>query len=273
MQALLILGMHRSYTSLASRWLSACGLDLGADLLGQGIGNRDGHFEDLAFLELHRKALDQAGLQANGMVEIGQPHFDRVRYEALQFQGQVRDEARALIACKLESGQPFAWKEPRTCLFLPFYRRHLDCRSLILFRSYQDVVSSLIAREGPAVRYFYYSGWKRWIYAFKKRSLDRQVAALKDGFLEAWIHYNACLLDHIEAEGPNRVMVHDLASLTSQSEEVIERLNNWGASLEHQELGEMVKPLSKREPIEFEPEQRASADAIAARFEALIGRG
>jgi hypothetical protein len=52
--------MHRSGTSLISQWLSHCGLHLGERLLGPGIGNAEGHFEDLDFLEFHEQILAPA---------------------------------------------------------------------------------------------------------------------------------------------------------------------------------------------------------------------
>jgi len=273
MQALLILGMHRSYTSLVSRWLGACGLNLGDKLLPKGVGNQDGHFEDTAILDLHRKALRQAGLQGNGMVEIGQPAFDQSRYAALSFEGDLHAEACRLLERKIDAGMPFAWKEPRTCLFLPFYRKQLDCRSLVLFRGHQEVVGSLLAREGPALRDFYYRGIKRPLYWLNKSSIDQQVGALKDGFLDAWIHYNSCLLDHIEREGVDRTIVHDLQSLAPRSSSVIAKLNAWGVNVVDRSLNDFVRPLSNYDTLDFDTGRRERADEITARFRDLIERG
>ena len=47
---LVVVGMHRSGTSLTTNWLQKCGLDIGAKLEGKEFSNPDGHFEDIDFL-------------------------------------------------------------------------------------------------------------------------------------------------------------------------------------------------------------------------------
>ena len=58
---LCITGMHRSGTSLTASWLARCQLQI-ADgrLLGPGIGNPRGHFEDLDFSDLQEAAIERA---------------------------------------------------------------------------------------------------------------------------------------------------------------------------------------------------------------------
>jgi hypothetical protein len=87
MTALMVLGMHRSYTSLVSRWLHNCGVNMGEQFLPEGTGNSDGHFEDIEFFELHRMALRQARLADNGMVDLEHPEFDHSKFGDLSFSG------------------------------------------------------------------------------------------------------------------------------------------------------------------------------------------
>ncbi|MEE4154629.1 MAG: hypothetical protein V2I27_10765 [Erythrobacter sp.] len=270
--ALMLLGMHRSYTSLVARWLSECGLNMGETLLPDGIGNADGHFEDLAFFELHRRALRNAGLAENGMVDLRHPHFDRAALESLSDLGPMQQEARALLNARLAAGRPFGWKEPRTCLFLPFYRGHLNAFSLILHRPYQEVVGSLVSREPKAIRQYQYPGFKRPIYWIKRKSIEHATLELKHGFLESWIYYNTRLLEHIEHSDPACVLVHDLSSLTRQSSSVVQTLIRWGFPVEDMPLRAIVKPLSERELLDFDPGQVRRADEVTARFRALIER-
>ena len=56
-KCLIIVGMHRSGTSLTTSVLSKSGLDIGSNLLGSGVGNEEGHFENLEFVDFHRKML------------------------------------------------------------------------------------------------------------------------------------------------------------------------------------------------------------------------
>ena len=48
-KVLVILGMHRSGTSLVANWLHDCGLHVGDRLLEGTFANEKGYFEDLIF--------------------------------------------------------------------------------------------------------------------------------------------------------------------------------------------------------------------------------
>ena len=56
-KVLVIVGMHRSGTSVITQWLYRCGLFIGNNLVGPDTGNEQGHFEDADFLRLHQKFL------------------------------------------------------------------------------------------------------------------------------------------------------------------------------------------------------------------------
>src|SRR6202000_2371411 len=67
-KVLIIVGMHRSGTSLVTNWLYHCGLHVGEDLLGSNAGNAEGHFEDMEFLKMHEDILTDNKLPDNGLV-------------------------------------------------------------------------------------------------------------------------------------------------------------------------------------------------------------
>ena len=54
-KVVIILGMHRSGTSVTANWLNLCGLNLGDELYGASKFNKNGYYEDIEFLELHMK--------------------------------------------------------------------------------------------------------------------------------------------------------------------------------------------------------------------------
>ena len=63
--AVCIIGMHRSGTSMVTRLLKSCGLILGPDaqLVGPDAGNIDGHFEHMGFVKINDAILSTlAGL-------------------------------------------------------------------------------------------------------------------------------------------------------------------------------------------------------------------
>src|SRR5215213_1983981 len=100
-KVLIILGMHRSGTSLIANWLHECGLHLGERLLAEGASNAKGHFEDLDFLELHEQIF----------------HFNKISYGGLKppleitLNDYYESKIKSLIAFKNQMQQQWGWKE------------------------------------------------------------------------------------------------------------------------------------------------------------------
>ena len=112
---LVITGMHRSGTSLITQWLHKCGLPVGDRLLGALVGNAEGHFEDLDFVEFHTLELERQGMAGNGLDTRAVHEMDQAATQQLT----------ALIAAKNGEHAAWGWKDPRTCLFLSVYRKLL----------------------------------------------------------------------------------------------------------------------------------------------------
>jgi len=104
-----VVGMHRSGTSLTASILGSSGLHLGERLMPAGHGNAEGHFEDLEFVQLHRAALQALGHHPEGWDEVVLDDMPDV----------LEAKARALVDAR--SSRPlWGWKDPRTTLFLPY---------------------------------------------------------------------------------------------------------------------------------------------------------
>jgi hypothetical protein len=134
---LVVTGMHRSGTSLVASVMERAGVALGPDLLGAGIGNPRGHFEDREILDLHEALLAAAGRHC----------FD-VEGELTPPAGsELEARARAVVAAR--AGQPlWGWKDPRTCLFLDLWERLLPALAyLFVYRHPVDVALSLWRRH------------------------------------------------------------------------------------------------------------------------------
>ena len=58
---LIVVGFHRSGTSLLCQLLHRTGLFLGYDLLGAAFSNPHGHFEDIEVFSLHEQILADNG--------------------------------------------------------------------------------------------------------------------------------------------------------------------------------------------------------------------
>src|ERR1700752_3218358 len=131
---LVILGMHRSGTSLISRWLKECGLNIGDHLVGADIGNEDGHFEDADFLKLHQELLTTHELPDTGLTDQSIVDFTDDDYKKIC----------TTIEQKNNLHDQWGWKDPRSCMFLPYYKVVMPyAKYLIIVRDYNAVVDSL----------------------------------------------------------------------------------------------------------------------------------
>src|SRR5689334_984894 len=137
-KTLVILGMHRSGTSLLTQWLYKCGLQIGDQLAGPGRGNIEGHFEDLDFLHLHESILINNKLPSTGFITTALTEIDKDSILSIQSSLQFKNNLY----------HEWGWKEPRTCLFLKQYRNLLpNAKYILLYRNFNDVVDSLIRRD------------------------------------------------------------------------------------------------------------------------------
>ena len=135
---IIILGMHRSGTSLFSQWLSLSGLNLGDDLYGASEFNPYGYYEDCDFIHLHKALLESHQSCVSGHelpLQIG------------EFSEAELEFAKSVLK-KKGGNRVWGWKEPRTCLFLPLYRQLIPkAKYVIVVRNYESIIASLVNRE------------------------------------------------------------------------------------------------------------------------------
>lgn len=148
-QLVVVLGMHRSGTSVITRALATMGVRLGDRLLPPMDGvNAKGFWEDEDI-----QALDEAMLAALGRswFHVAPLSADEVR--CLHAQGFL-ERAAALLREKVEGGEaPFGFKDPRVARLLPFWRdvfAHLgyEVRYVLAVRHPLSVAESLRRRDG-----------------------------------------------------------------------------------------------------------------------------
>jgi hypothetical protein len=216
-KVLIILGMHRSGTSLVAQWLHRCGLHIGTRLVGAGRGNIEGHFEDRDFLDLHRSILISNNLPDTGLVS----EFDTA------LNNTHLAEIKGLIALKNSLFEEWGWKEPRTCLFLEQYMHVLPAaKYIILLRDYNSVVDSLIRRDFDKTESKFLQKcnfvnrliWK----CYKRRKVNWLFHTRRTAhYLKVWILYNEKLLQHLQEIDPRDYLLIDVNSLTKQSDMVL----------------------------------------------------
>ncbi len=139
-----VLGMHRSGTSAATGLVSKLGLNtcIAADRLDEALGNAKGHFESISMVAVNDELLAQMGRcwwcpprwGAAGADDLARVWMDPA------------EARRAFDASHFDS--PWVWKDPRTALTLPFWRRALDpFAAVVVVRNPLDVAKSLHARS------------------------------------------------------------------------------------------------------------------------------
>jgi hypothetical protein len=144
-----ILGMHRSGTSALTRVLNLIGVELGADeaLTTEPVAdNPKGYWEHHeltaisdAILKRHGGSWDEPPLLPPG-------------WETAAAIDDLRQRAQQLIQNQFAAVQLWGWKDPRTCLTLPFWQQLLpDMRYVICLRDPLDVARSLEHRDGLSV--------------------------------------------------------------------------------------------------------------------------
>ena len=133
----IVLGMHRSGTSLITGSLEAAGLYLG-EVNNAATYNRKGNKENESIRDLNDALLAETGA-AWDVPPDGQVRWDRAHEE----------RGRALIRPYLDAARPWGFKDPRTLWTVEGWLRLVpDARMVGVFRHPSLVVRSLTARSG-----------------------------------------------------------------------------------------------------------------------------
>lgn len=140
MTQVIVLGMHRSGTSMIAGVLHKLGVSMGDDLvLGEMEENPGGYYEDREFIHINEHILTQAG---GGWFTLPDPEL--IEGQAGLFQKQIR----ALIKKRNAQHQFWGWKDPRTALTLPCFLPYLSSPKIVVVRREKEsVIKSLVKRE------------------------------------------------------------------------------------------------------------------------------
>ena len=137
--AIVCTGFHRSATSLVAQLLHVGGLNMGTRLVLPHRSNPDGHFEDADLVSLHDAVLHEQGTSLNLMDDVPLLETGALRQRVAHYLG-TRD-----------AHSPAGWgvKDPRLCLFLPFWARALGERGrfLLVTRHWAASLQSMLKRH------------------------------------------------------------------------------------------------------------------------------
>ena len=220
-KTLMVVGMHRSGTSLISNWLYRCGLHLGEHLLEAGEGNVEGHFEDVEFLKMHEEILTSNSFPPTGYV------YDKV----IDISVYHLEKLKSVIRVKNHLYKQWGWKEPRTCLFLDLYRELLpNSKYLVIIRDYASVVHSLLRRDFASFEEKYLSRKlpQRLVWRYLRRNISKQKFYKEhtEYYLKVYIEYNEHILNALKDLSPEDYVVVNYSMLEKSDKEVFSFLTD-----------------------------------------------
>lgn len=137
---ILVLGCHRSGTSLITKSLESLGVNLGTRLQPAAPDNPAGFYEDLDFQIVNQAVLQSAGADWDtlGPVDIRNASVSQI--------------VRSLVDDRTKRFPIFGVKDPRFCRTLPFWRKILgdyaEISCVYVLRNPMDVAASLKIRNG-----------------------------------------------------------------------------------------------------------------------------
>lgn len=173
-RAVCIAGMHRSGTSMTTRLLNLCGVNLGdaGDFMVPDCFNPDGFWERSGIADLNDAILDHFGGAWDSP-----PSFP-ARWVDDPGLARRKAAARAILE-ELGAREPWGWKDPRNSLTYPFWKELVpDLKLVVCLRNPLDVARSLLARNNGSAQHAYH----------------------------LWSVYNRSILDHSGSE--ERLVTH-----------------------------------------------------------------
>ncbi len=182
---IVVLGMHKSGTTLISRILHRSGVRMVEAESGSDY-DAGNHFERLATKQIN-KALLGCGDAKSFLLR------ERIDPEAVG-EPQVR-EAEALVRQLDGASLPWGFKDPRSCLTYRFWERILPGHGIVaVFRDPRDLYAHYLTHNEP-------------------------VAGMGRAALRAWFAHNAVIAE-IEQERPGRLLLLEYDALMSGDDEL-----------------------------------------------------
>ncbi len=143
-QIICILGMHRSGTSLIAGLLNLLGVYLGPEehIMRPAEDNPKGFWEHDLLTALNDEILARLGGSWH------EPPIFPSGWESSPQLADLRQRARAILQEDFGTAELWGWKDPRTCLTLPFWQKLLpSLQYVICLRNPVDVARSLERRD------------------------------------------------------------------------------------------------------------------------------
>jgi len=131
-----VLGMHRSGTSLLGAILVSLGVNMGRRMVGKNHNNPIGHFEDVEFVNLNKEIFNDLG-----SMDLHPPMAKDVL--------SIKEDYSTRIEKMIKSREGlWGWKDPRTAITIELFWEHLTNPYVIVCeRAAMEVAKSLNKRQ------------------------------------------------------------------------------------------------------------------------------
>lgn len=150
-RGILVLGMHRSGTSAATRLINLLGAGLPRDLIPAAADNPTGFWESVTITQINDALLATRGADWHSDFR---PPADFLQQPAVR---ALREKAASFLRAEFADAQSFVLKDPRMCRLVPFWLAVLDdvnadAAAVLVVRPPDLVAKSLRARNRMARR-------------------------------------------------------------------------------------------------------------------------
>lgn len=239
MKPLIILGMHRSGTSLIAELLNDSGVFMGNRL--------NSHFESIDYLKINQYLLNFAH------AEWDHPN----NFEFLLQQEIKKNEVIKLLKRKIKSisfrcsfwghkslfnkniNNYWGWKEPRTTITFPIWKEiYPNAKILIIYRNGIDVAASLYNRE--KIRE---SNIDKSFYSIRCLSIDESF--------KLWEEYNKYLNYHINIFNKNDICEIKYEDFLMDPEKKIKYILNDFLGMENFKITPLIYKINNENSYKF----------------------
>lgn len=233
--------MHRSGSSLVAQVLLRNEVRTGSSRIGRSQFNAKGHLEDRFVVRTNKKLLRRFGGTWDRPPELPERWLEEPGVR------ELLARAERYRRSEVEMHLPFFFKDPRTSLLLPFWRKAFGpMRILVVLRDPDSVARSLVRRQQEWLR----PG--RFWWRIARNSFHRLQGGVEplrplspDEARRLWRHYYDRIVDSLAGIRPIVVIYERL--LVDPRREIESMLNELGLGEAH-ELTGIVKPGLNHSP-------------------------
>lgn len=232
----IVLGMHRSGSSIISSLCHHLGVNMGEDLMNGKPDNPFGHYEDKEFVGLNENILKECGSSWD---------VPPSRNQLFYLNNKFSNEMEVLIGKRTGT---WGWKDPRTCLTINLYFQKLKNPYFIICeREKDDIAKSLKVRN----RIPLWAG-KKLAQIYERRIIDFlteysicKVLKVRYETLKHNPHQIVCELDKFLGMNNSEAKIGNVATLVMDKESIENEKKKLIKEKKNSKKSSILKPVRR----------------------------